>query len=262
MAFDQIVVELQDSMGTDRVIAEAAWTSTIDEVRKKARSIKDVDRVVKFLIRESHTSPLEQVFFRFHIRMPIFVSRQFLRYRMMSPNEMSGRYRTLPSEFYGVPDDVLSIVSKFADEDMYKQDYDAVFDAEYRFYKFWLDMAKKAERSGVISNEEYKRFREVDRAVLGTGFFTEVVVSMNLHSLQNVLRQRLAHDSQREHQDMALKMLKEVIKRGNVPIALYEIAKERGFVEKYFQAIHELKCETSPNETFKVDVFDTGFSRE
>lgn len=236
MALEQIKVEMQESMGNDRTIAEAAWTSTIDEIRKKTRQWSDVDKVVSFLIEHGHTSPLEQVVFRFHFRMPIFTSRQFLRYRMMSPNEMSGRYRTMPNEYYKPPQDILDITGKFADPLQFVKEYNDLMEVEYTFYKSWLDRAKEAQKIGVISNKEYKRLREVVRGPLGTAFFTEIVCTMNLHCFIHILSQRLAHDAQLEFQYMAQQMLKEVIKQGNVSIAIKNVAKKRGWMDHYEKA--------------------------
>jgi thymidylate synthase (FAD) len=256
MALDQIKVELQERMGTDRTIAEAAWTSTTDEIRKAAKQYKDVKRVVEFLIEHGHTSPLEQVVFRFHYRIPIFTSRQFLRYRMMSPNEMSGRYRTMPNDYYTVPQDISDIVGKFADPLEYVAEYDAMMTAEYAFYDFWLKRAKEAEKVGVISNDEYKRFREVQRGPLGTAFFTEIVCTMNLHCLQHILTQRLAKEAQKEIQTMAYKMLKEVIIENNVPIALKAMAEKKGWLDKYELALVDSAPDALTAEAERLKMYE------
>ena len=56
--------------------------------------------LVRFLMRERHGTPFEHNFFRFHIKAPLFVTREWQRHRMGSFNERSGRYSELPDEFY------------------------------------------------------------------------------------------------------------------------------------------------------------------
>jgi len=109
---DQIKVELQDFMGGDRAIAEAAWTSSKDNQNRTNRPEEDVARVVNMLADYKHSVPFESVIFRFWIRMPIAVDRQFMTHRIGSHSGMSGRYRTMPSEFLDVPKDVYNILSK------------------------------------------------------------------------------------------------------------------------------------------------------
>ena len=56
--------------------------------------------LVRFLMRERHGTPFEHNFFRFHIKAPLFVTREWQRHRVGSFNERSGRYSELPDEFY------------------------------------------------------------------------------------------------------------------------------------------------------------------
>ncbi len=56
--------------------------------------------LVRFLMRERHGTPFEHNFFRFHIKAPLFVTREWQRHRIGSFNERSGRYSELPDEFY------------------------------------------------------------------------------------------------------------------------------------------------------------------
>lgn len=97
---DHGFVALIDYMGGDQRIAEAAWVSSIDEVEAEKKSAKAIERIINYMMRERHTSPFEQVELVFRARMPIFVARQWVRHRTASLNEMSGRYRILPSESY------------------------------------------------------------------------------------------------------------------------------------------------------------------
>ncbi len=64
------------------------------------RDKKDVTNLLRYLMRNRHTSPFEMVELLFHLKMPIFVMRQHVRHRTASLNEYSGRYSTMSDEFY------------------------------------------------------------------------------------------------------------------------------------------------------------------
>lgn len=233
MGLSQVKVELQQYMGTDRTIAESAWTSTIDQVVMEERSDEAVERVVRFLVQHGHTSPLEAVVFRFHFHVPIFIGRQIMRYRFMSPNEMSGRYRTMPDEWYCFPEDASGIVEKAlggACEIEYLRDYRKVNEEARAFYNYWLGAMRAVwKRQRTITNAEYKRFREVHRGVLGTNQFTDIVATMNLHCFAHILNQRLSEDAQKEIQEVARQMKAEVEKANNVPVALSALEEKYGW---------------------------------
>lgn len=97
---DHGFVSMIDYMGGDQRIAEAAWVSSIDEVDAEKKTDKAMERIINYMMENRHTSPFEQVELVFRARMPIFVARQWVRHRTASLNEMSGRYRLLPSESY------------------------------------------------------------------------------------------------------------------------------------------------------------------
>lgn len=90
-------VSLIDYMGSDTAIVDAARTSISGQGVKKIQ--EDVG-LIRYLTRMRHTTPLEMVVFKFHCKMPIFVARQWIRHRMSTVNEMSGRYGVLPEEYY------------------------------------------------------------------------------------------------------------------------------------------------------------------
>jgi len=89
-------VALKEYMGSDESIEEAARVSYAYGTRKSS----DTRTLIRSLIRRGHTSPLEMVELKFHCAMPIFVARQWIRHRMASVNEMSGRYSLMPMLFY------------------------------------------------------------------------------------------------------------------------------------------------------------------
>ena len=80
----------------DYAIAEAARCS----YKRGTKTIRDDKMLIRYLMRHDHTSPLEMIELKFHIKLPIFVARQWIRHRTASVNEMSGRYSEMPEEFY------------------------------------------------------------------------------------------------------------------------------------------------------------------
>jgi thymidylate synthase (FAD) len=94
---DHGFVRLVDYMGSDEAVAEAARVSTDGD---GVRSTSDDELLIRYLMRNRHTSPFEMVELKFHCAMPIFVARQWVRHRTASLNEMSGRYSQLPELTY------------------------------------------------------------------------------------------------------------------------------------------------------------------
>jgi thymidylate synthase (FAD) len=89
-------VGLIDIMGDDKAIDDAARTS----YGAGTRSVNDMRGLIRYLVRKQHTSPLEMVELKFHLKMPIFVMRQHVRHRTASLNEYSGRYSIMTDEMY------------------------------------------------------------------------------------------------------------------------------------------------------------------
>jgi flavin-dependent thymidylate synthase len=223
----QICVELQESMGNDKSIAEAAWTSSLDYQKKKSRTEEDVKRVINLLADQKHSVPFESVVFRFWLKIPIQTDRQHMTHRIASHSGMSGRYRTMPSEWLDVPQDVLDIIYKlrpipdisYAIYDFVEQ-YNLMCKATNSLYNNWLKELKEKEKLGFITNREYKRAREFFRGVLPQNNMTERVTIMNLRSFANYQKLRNSEHAQPEIREVAEQML-EAVKKANVcPLAL------------------------------------------
>ena len=93
---DHGFVRLIDIMGDDNSIADAARVS----YGEGTRSVSDNRNLVRYLVRHKHTSPLEMVEVKFHLKLPIFVMRQLARHRTASLNEYSGRYSIMSNDCY------------------------------------------------------------------------------------------------------------------------------------------------------------------
>lgn len=85
---DQGWIELVDAMGDDQSIVEAARVSYLGE----SKGVEQDERLIRYLLKNGHTSPFEMVEFKFRVKAPIFVARQWMRHRVWSYNEVSRRY--------------------------------------------------------------------------------------------------------------------------------------------------------------------------
>jgi thymidylate synthase (FAD) len=93
---DHGFVGLVDVMGDDSSIVQAARTS----YGKGTKSVSEDRGLIRYLMRNFHTSVFEMIEFKFHIKLPIFVMRQHVRHRTANLNEYSGRYSVMTDEFY------------------------------------------------------------------------------------------------------------------------------------------------------------------
>jgi thymidylate synthase (FAD) len=217
-------------MGSDLSIANAAWTSTYDKNKREEKYL-DTDKIeslVKRLILDKHGTPVESVVFRFWIRMPIFVDRQHMTHRVASHNGLSGRYRTMPEDFYEIPSDVNEILNKCGSQYIAKDYSDVCLNANSS-YRNAINELKKCEKNGIITNEEFKRAREILRGQLPVAGMTERTTIMNLRSFANYQKQRNSSYAQPEIKMVAQLMLEEVEKSNVCPVAI-KVLKEINWV--------------------------------
>lgn len=221
----QIQVELQEFLGSDESVCNSAWTSTYDKSRRDVKydDPQKVADLIQRLAKEQHSTPFESVVLRFWMRIPIFIDRQIMTHRIASHNGLSGRYRTMPEDFYALPADTIDIFKKVYTDSSYamvKRDYYEILTEDYRWYKEQLDDCKSAKASGKITDKEYKRVREVLRGVLGTAFMTERTSLFNLRSFANFIRLRDSDHAQPEIRQVAQLMLKAVKTANVAPLAI------------------------------------------
>lgn len=179
-------VELLEFMGGDQAIVEAARVCYQSKGNEQADK-----RFIEMLVREEHKSPLEHCVFRFKVKAPLFVVRQWMRHRIGSYNEKSLRYCKANPEFY-IPE-CLNEVQKHYLNKHYKQSFE-----------LYLDMLN----DGVP--------REKARIVLPLAIYTKFVWTVNASSLYNFLKLRLDKHAQSEIREYAIALLK--LAKSVVPI--------------------------------------------
>lgn len=199
---DHGFVELIDHMGNDNRIVDAARVSTRGFEHTDRELSKRGSKLIHFLMKSGHTSPFEQVVFLFHCKMPIFIARQWVRHRTARINELSGRYKTLPREYY-VPslDRIQGQNNKIAG-DLVKERITVAADNEMELYNSFL-------KEGIP--------KELSRINLPLSTYTEWIWQIDLHNLFHFLELRLHKHAQFEIREYA-KVIYELIKP-IVPIA-------------------------------------------
>src|SRR5262245_34204897 len=93
---DQGFVRVVDYMGTDASVVQAARVS----YGRGTKKVQEDKGLIAYLMRHKHTTPFEMAEIKFHVKLPIFVARQWIRHRTASVNEYSARYSILDNEFY------------------------------------------------------------------------------------------------------------------------------------------------------------------
>ena len=260
----QIKVELCDSWGKDRDVGNSAWASSKDIEAALLRPDEDVRRVVSQIVLQGHGTPKERVFFEFYVECPIFVERHFDKYRLtvqyqdfqidylvatpemrvnITQNELSGRYRTIPERPYSLPIDVAQIQAKACaptSVGYFQNSYSVMLQDQYGWYENELRGLKDAEKDGRITNDEYKRAREVLRGVLGTAFLTSMRIITNLHEFEHIINQRLSRHAQLESRVVAAQMVKLALPVAPVAIQTMIDANDwQPLMDEVFAAVQE-----------------------
>jgi len=209
-----VTVKLINSMASDEAVAMAARVSTGASENPE----KDAG-LINYLMRDRHGSPFEHNAFTFYIEAPIFVFREFMRHRIASYNEESGRYKELSPVFY-VPGDDRKLIQ------VGKPGAYTFEDGDYSQVKSAQAMTRlSSERSYELYTQMLGNgiAREVARGVLPVNTYSTMYVTMNARSLMNFLSLRTTREGthfpsfpQREIEMVAEKM--EEFFAENMPI--------------------------------------------
>ncbi len=212
-------VALVESMGNDLSIVRNARVSYDAEWRTGEDSGKD-EKLIKYLVKNNHTSPFECVQFTFDIKCPIFVARQLLRHRTLSANEISARYAELPEEFY-IPD--LQQMGVQHSDNKQMRDADIILPEDVA-NNIRDEMTKQNKEAFNLYHSMIERglARELARTVLPVGTYTHLFFTMNLHNLMHFIKLRSNSHAQYEirvYSDAILEIIKSVVP---VSVAAFE----------------------------------------
>lgn len=231
---DHGFIRVVDYMGTDSSIVQAARVS----YGKGTKLVNQDKGLINYLMRHKHTTPFEMCDIKFHIKLPMFIARQWIRHRTASVNEYSARYSILANEFY-IPENQ-HICSQSQTNKQGRQTplsheesekiRDLLKNDASRCYKHYERMLNEDIDGNIIDENSTGIARELARMNLTMNYYTEWYWKINLHNLLHFVHLRADEHAQYEIRVYAEVML-NIIKSW-VPIT-YE-----AFIEYNMKGAH------------------------
>ncbi len=212
---DHGFIRVIDYMGNDNSIVQAARVS----YGKGTKKVSTDAGLIKYLMRHWHSTPFEMCEIKYHIKLPIFIARQWIRHRTANVNEYSARYSILDKEFYLPEQKHLAAQSKSNRQgrgqtlkgDQAKKVLDLLKkDAETTYKNYEIMLNEKYDGS-IIDENQNGLARELARMNLTLNTYTQWYWKTDLLNLMNFLRLRADHHAQyeiRAYADVMLDTLK------------------------------------------------------
>lgn len=200
---DHGFVRLIDYMGDDSSIVQAARVSYGEGTKKTS----DDRSLIRYLMRNRHTTPFEMCEIKIHVKLPIFIARQWMRHRTGSFNEVSGRYSEIKDESYIPGEDRFtnqSDTNKQGSSDSVIYNVASVF----RSIKNSLWDSRNYYENLISSGLN----RETSRIVLPLSTYTEFYWKVNLHNLLHFLQLRMDSHAQWEIRQYA-NVIADIVKQ-------------------------------------------------
>jgi thymidylate synthase (FAD) len=188
---DHGFVRLIDYMGDDAAIVQAARVS----YGKGTKKVREDRGLIRYLMRHAHTSPFEMCELKLHVKLPIFVARQWIRHRTANVNEISARYSVLDREFYLPSPEDLAVQSVSN-----KQGRGQVVDPDTAAQVLSLLKRDSQQTFDTYTSlmADHDIARELARINLNVGTYTQWYWKVDLHNLLHFLRLRLHPHAQKE----------------------------------------------------------------
>ena len=265
---DHGFIRVIDYMGTDQSIVQAARVS-YGEGTKKLREDRGL---IRYLLSHWHTTPFEMCEIKFHVKLPIFVAKQWIRHRTANVNEYSARYSVLDREFYVPEINQLGSQSttnkqgrsESLNKNFAKQAQKLIKDNSNQLYDDYQNLLN----GNLLNKDEYEDgeglARELARTTLPLNYYTQWYWKVDLHNLMHFLKLRADSHAQYEIQIYAEKMI-DVLKKW-VPLTYeafedyrnnsYQLSKEAVKILKDILAgkkINVKKYKLSPRELRELE---------
>jgi thymidylate synthase (FAD) len=213
---DHGFIRVVDYMGDDGAIVQAARVS----YGRGTRKVSEDRGLIHYLMRHRHSTPFEMCEIKLHVKLPIFVARQWIRHRTANVNEYSARYSILDNEFYLPASDQLA-----AQSSANRQGRGEVLEGEEaarvlalletdsrRQYEHYQEMLNETEDGRILDGGRSGLARELARMGLPLNFYTQWYWKVDLHNLMHFLSLRADAHAQYEIRVYAEAML-EVMRR-------------------------------------------------
>ena len=188
---DKGFVRLIDVMGDDAAIVQAARVSYGAGTKKVNEDVG----LIRYLLRHLHTTPFEMVEFKFHVKLPIFVARQWIRHRTANVNEYSGRYSEMKDEFYVPAIDQVRAQSATNKQGRAEEAFDPAVADRIRTGMFETQSRLYGEYQDLLNAD---LAREIARINLPVSNYTEWYWKVDLHNLFHFLKLRIDPHAQYE----------------------------------------------------------------
>ena len=202
-------VRLVDYLGGDERVVQAARVS----YGEGTKSYREDAALIDYLLRNRHTSPFEQVVLTFHVKLPIFVARQWIRHRTARLNEISGRYSILKDDFYIPAAEDLAVQSV---DNKQGRENTSLESTEAETIRIGLEAAQKKAYKDYSGLVDGGLARELARINLPLSVYTEWYWQIDLHNLFHFLELRLNPHAQKEirlYAEVLFMMAKKVAPR-------------------------------------------------
>jgi thymidylate synthase (FAD) len=196
---DHGFVRVVDYMGDDEAICQAARVS----YGKGTKSVQNDEGLIRYLMRHWHSTPFEMCEVKLHVKLPVFVARQWIRHRTANVNEYSARYSILDREFYIPRAEDLAAQSVINNQgrgetlsgEQAEQVLRYLKDDANRAYDHYEDMISEVDADG---NAKQGLARELARMNLPANIYTQWYWKVDLHNLFHFLRLRADSHAQYE----------------------------------------------------------------
>ncbi|MDR1972742.1 MAG: FAD-dependent thymidylate synthase [Treponema sp.] len=188
---DKGFVRLVDYLGGDQRVVQAARVS----YGAGTKSYREDAGLIDYLLRRRHTSPFEQVILTFHIKLPIFVARQWIRHRTARVNEVSGRYSVMKDECYLPAAEDVALQS---DDNRQGRRGEALEGARAEEVRSALERGQREAYRDYGALIDQGIARELARINLPLSLYTEWYWQIDLHNLFHFLELRLDTHAQKE----------------------------------------------------------------
>lgn len=211
---DHGFVRVIDYMGDDSAIVQAARVS----YGRGTRRVSEDAGLIRYLMRHRHSTPFEMCEIKYHVKLPIFVARQWIRHRTANVNEYSARYSILDREFYIPAPEHLAAQSAsnrqgrgaVLDGDEAARVLDLLREDATRTYDHYVEMLNENEDGAPLNGSRQGLARELARMNLTLNTYTQWYWKTDLHNLFNFLSLRADAHAQYEIRVYAEAMMQSV----------------------------------------------------
>jgi thymidylate synthase (FAD) len=208
---DHGFVRVVDYMGDDGAVVQAARVS----YGRGTRRVSEDKGLINYLMRHRHTTPFEMCEIKYHVKLPIFVARQWIRHRTANVNEYSARYSILDNEFYVPAPEHLAAQAatnrqgrgEVLDATAAAQVLELLREEAERAYRGYADLLNEDDKGARLDPARPGLARELARMNLSLNFYTQWYWKIDLYNLMHFLSLRADPHAQYEIRAYAEAML-------------------------------------------------------